>query len=340
MASRTNEGLEGLGFRAALTIIVALNTILSMKNSMWWLVVLLVALPVNCATHRSNSEGATKSDWDVNLEHEGKTRLYRVHTPPTYRSDGTKFPVLIYIHGGGGGPKSAYIDGLDRYSDKLNFVLIIPRGSSTKEIGLGAAWNGGVWKGGKCCGDSDDIGFISKVIDDVTSKLNVDKMRIYVTGISNGGLMTNRIGCELSNKVAAIATVAPAALLSSCKPVRPLPVLNIHGTGDLCNPYDGSYPKGVCARVDYKRMSPREIVEKWVELNSCDKKPIEEKANAITKNIFSCKNGVSVEFWRAENMGHTWPDGSQYLPKAIVGPVSREISTESIWDFLTKHTLN
>lgn len=279
-------------------------------------------------------------DYDFSLQHDGIERDYRVHLPRGYTSQGNKMPVVIYLHGGGGNVRSSYQDKLDQISDKYGFILASPSGTRVKRGIMSRAWNGGKWKGGQCCGDADDVGFISKMIEELKKQFNVDENRVYACGISNGGLMANRLACELSNKIAAIAVIAPAAVPQNCKPSRPIAMMDIHGTDDLCNPFDGSVPKGICGKSPYKRMSPHEVVDTWLEINECsrDYSIFYKKGNATCES-YKCKNSTEVVFCKVKGMGHTWPSGSQYLSKRVVGPVSHDISSEQIYDFFKKHSL-
>ncbi|MDD4955674.1 MAG: PHB depolymerase family esterase [Candidatus Omnitrophica bacterium] len=285
-------------------------------------------------------------DPEFSLQHEGLSRIYKVHLPPNYDSK-KAYPVVIYIHGGGGDMRAAYIDGLDKAADKLDFILVAPQGTGKLKLGhLRGVWNGGKWETGECCGFADDVGFISKMIDELKAKYNVDSKMIYATGISNGGLMTNRIGCELSDKIAAIAPVAGAAVESSCNPGRPMPVMDIHGTLDPANPSDGSEPRGIFAKdsnspfaMPYKRMTPYKVADAWRNIDKCSAKQTVtyEKGGAKCVSYNECAEGSEVVLCIVEGMGHTYPGGAQYLTEKIVGPVSRDISFNQIWEFFKKH---
>ena len=284
---------------------------------------------------------------NLTLRHNGVVRSFHLFVPPSPLAvtgssmlRGTyKLPMVIYIHGGGANYKSLYKDNLDKAAKKYGFLLVAPNALKDGRRMMSSRWNGGKWKGGECCGDSDDVGFISDMIDQLILKYNADPKRIYATGISNGGLMVNRLGCELADKIAAIATVAPAAVPDLCAPSRPIPVLNIHGTGDPCNPFDGSLPTGVCSKVDYVRMPPHETVARWKSINGCSESGQTERNGAVTCTTYPCKGGTEVKFCAVEGMGHTWPSGSQYFFKRVVGAVSKDISTDDIWKFFAKHTL-
>tara|TARA_Y100000310_G_scaffold340055_1_gene434618 strand:- start:751 stop:1809 length:1059 start_codon:yes stop_codon:yes gene_type:complete len=287
-------------------------------------------------------------DYEFTLIHDSLTRIYKVYVPSSYDKN-KQTPAVIYLHGGGGNKKSAYMDGLDKMSDKHGFILIIPEGTGEKKLGqMRASWNGGKWETGECCGNSEDVGFISKTIDEIKNNFNINDKMIYATGISNGGLMTNRVGCELANKIAAIATIAPAALMLECNPSKHPSIMNIHGTADPANPPDGSEPRGIFnpeSKSDfakpYKRMTPYQIIDSWKEINECSNNKIKgyEKGNAKCVIYDKCSGDSEVELCIVEEMGHTYPGGSQYLPSSIVGPVSYDISFDQIWNFFEKHPM-
>lgn len=280
-------------------------------------------------------------DYDFSLEHDGLTRTYKLHVPRQYDRR-TQVSVVLYIHGGGGNARSAYLDKMDKSSDKFGFILAIPEATGEVKFGeLRGSWNGGIWATGECCGSADDVGFIARMIEEIKSNFNVDEKRIYATGISNGGLMTNRIGCELSDKIAAIATVAPAAIPSGCKPLRPLPVMDIHGIDDTHNPFYGGEPSSAISRkVDYKRMMPAQVVGRWLDINGCVGEPVISSLNRkVTYSTYAqCKSGSEVVFVKVEDMGHAWPGGFESKLLGIT-PVSYDFSFDQIWEFFKKHPL-
>ncbi len=281
-----------------------------------------------------------KNDPEFALMHDGLRRVYRVHIPVSY--DGKHpVPVVIYVHGGAGDMRAAYMDGLDKFSDKYGFLLLVPQGTGGVKLGrMRAQWNGGKWETGDCCGSADDVGFISRMIDEAKGKFNIDEKRIYATGISNGGLMVNRLGCELSEKIAAIAPVASAAIISDCRPSKPVSIIVIHGSADPANPPDGSAPRGIFAEkgafaMSYKRMTPYQVVDKWKKINGCLGKGRQgyKKGKADCIIFDQCRTGAEVELCIVEDMGHAYPGGSQYLPENMVGPVSYDMTFDQIWEF-------
>jgi polyhydroxybutyrate depolymerase len=289
------------------------------------------------------SEIHGKNDPEFTLEHEGIDRKYKIHIPRKYDPEFAT-ALVIYIHGGGGNMTAAYMDGLADMSDKYGFILAVPESTGKNKLGrLWGIWNGGKWEGGECCGSADDIGFIDKMISAVGTDYNIDPGRVYVTGISNGGLMTNRIGCELADKIAAIAPVAATGIETNCTPSLPVPVMIIHGTNDPANPPDGSDPRGIFKKglfsMPYKRMTPYETTAKWLNINKCSGRIVSGFSNNGAKCLIydDCSNDAEVVLCIVEGMGHTFPGGSQYLPENKVGKRTDDMTFDQIWEFFRKH---
>jgi polyhydroxybutyrate depolymerase len=131
---------------------------------------------------------------------------------------------------------------LNATADQHGFIVAYPQGQNK------------AWNAGDCCGapqrqGTDDVGFIRAVIDDLASVACVDPRRVYATGMSNGSMMSHRLACELSDRVAAIAGVSGqlgASYLPTCNPPRRISIMHIHGTDDRCAPYDGGVTAGGC----------------------------------------------------------------------------------------------
>ena len=178
---------------------------------------------------------ATPGTWTYKFDFGGTERSYVLHVP-TGLDSGTPVPLLIELHGGGGSGDS--IDGLTGFfalADREGFVVAAPSG-------IGKAWNDGREEKAGATGGADDVGFLAAAIDRIESQASIDARRVYVTGMSNGAIMSGRLACQLSDRIAAVAQVAGTAAVSvagSCDPGRAVPILEIHGTADPLVPYGG-----------------------------------------------------------------------------------------------------
>jgi polyhydroxybutyrate depolymerase len=282
----------------------------------------------------------------------GLKRTWLIHIPSSYDS-GKTVPLLIVLHGGGGTGRNMVnltLHGFDNLSDENGFVVIYPDG-------IEKHWNDG--RRGEETGyraqkeNVDDVGFISALIDHLVNILNIDPKRIYITGMSNGAMMTYRLGCELSGKIAAIAPVAgniPQNILRNCHPSKPVSVLAINGTNDPLVPFLGGEVTGPSGMKKLgKVLSAEESVKFWTNTNNCSPAPLvstepdidPHDGTRIQKEDYkNGKNNSEVILYIIKGGGHTWPGGSQYLGKNIIGPTSHDMNaTAVIWHFFEKHTL-
>ena len=242
-------------------------------------------------------------------------------------------PLLMVLHGSAGSGEDMMTvtqRGFERLADKEKFVVVYPDA-------LERRWND---QGGTV----DDVGFLLAIVDKLVADGLVDKNRVYVAGISNGGMMAQRLACEQADRIAGIATVAgglPEPLQATCKPARALPVLVIHGTEDPIVPWSGG---AVAGFEDFgKVLSARETAKFWAANNRCgdggviaaepDRDP--KDGTRVKMEIFaSCPVGAAVKLAAVEGGGHTWPGGYQYLPERFIGRTSQDVDANMlIWDF-------
>jgi polyhydroxybutyrate depolymerase len=186
----------------------------------------------------------------------------------------------------------------------------------------------------------DDVGFISTLIDSIASEYNIDMNRIYSTGMSNGGFMSYKLACDLSYRIAAIASVTGAMIdpaFLPCSAVHPTPVMQIHGTADPTVPYLGSTGVlGAQAGVDY-----------WVNFNNCNTTAVEmtvpdiDQTDGCTADHFLYNGGdqgSTVEFYRVNAGGHTWPGSNPFF---AFGITNMDFSASGeIWRFFSQFELD
>ncbi len=281
-----------------------------------------------------------KSDYQFTITYQGIERRYNVHLPKNYDKN-VPTPAVMYLHGGGGSLKSGYLDGLVKYSDKHNFILVLPEGTGPIP-GILLQWNIGKYKDSYPTKHNiDDVGYISKVIDDVSVHFNLDKTRIYATGISNGAAMAELLACQLSDKIAAVSLVAPSWKFDDCAPERKIPVMIIRGTADPIALYDGGVRTNSPVANGVTTDSAQEIVDFWREKNNCsaDSSIVYQNGSATCRDYKDDQGNPMVEFCSIIGGGHTWPSGDQYAPASKVGPVSYDMSTDQIWDFFQRYSL-
>ncbi len=162
----------------------------------------------------------------------GLQRTYRVYVPDSL-DESRAAPLIIALHGGGGSGRGM-IDltqgGFNTLADESGFVVVYPDAAEKN-------WNDGrgIERYRSQRENIDDVGFISALIDKLADQLNIDLNRVYVIGMSNGAIMSFRLACELSDKIAAIAPVCgsmPENFSAVYTAQRTMPVMMINGIDD------------------------------------------------------------------------------------------------------------
>jgi polyhydroxybutyrate depolymerase len=171
---------------------------------------------------------------------------------------------------------------------------------------------------------------------------------VFVTGPSNGGLMTNRVGLQLSGKVAAIAPVIgglATPLASMFAPAQPVSVLMIQSTQDPWVPYAGGAVRIMGGEERGTILPAEETLSLWVKADGCgaphtDTLPDEKQDGCrVTRTTYAPgRDGAEVVFLKVEGAGHTWPGGTQFLPEKLIGRTCQDFAaTPYIWHFFAAH---
>jgi polyhydroxybutyrate depolymerase len=278
------------------------------------------------------------------IEHGGLVRTYYLRLPAEYGGAGP-YPVLFVLHGGGGSARvmmNLWGRGFHERADGQGMILVYPEGIPDQAGSTKHHWNDGrrfqTWAAHRL--DVDDVGFISKVIDQVVALYQGDPKRIFVTGASNGGLMSYRLACDLSEKVRAVAAMIAnlAPELSDCRPARPISVLIMNGTEDPLMPYQGG--EITFGRVKLgKVLSAAETAKFWAARNGLagppetslepDKDP-QDGTRVRRERYPAGANKAEVVFYTIEGGGHTIPGGLQYLPERLIGRTSRDLDAGEV----------
>ena len=250
-------------------------------------------------------------DYRFSFVHDGITREYLVHVPASYRP-GRSTPMLVALHGGGGDADFQADDSrykLISKSEAAGFIAVFPNGYSRMPSGVLATWNAG-----SCCGAAqksniDDVGFLREVIQRVGRQADIDRRRVFVTGMSNGALMSWRMACEASDLVRGIAPVEGTDNTARCNPSQPVPVIEFHSMDDDHIPINGG--RGVSALTDTNFTSVPATQAKWVQLDRAD--PTARRVLTVAGahcDLHAAKTGgAPVELCLTDTGGHSWPGG-------------------------------
>ncbi len=275
-------------------------------------------------------------DYTYAIQQGDLTRKYLVHVPPSYHSN-TPTPLILAFHGGGGDmnymAKDEYY-GLISKSNKEGFVVIFPNGYSKLKSGKFATWNAG-----NCCGDArdigiDDVGFVRKIVSNISGQMNIDRNRIFATGMSNGGMMSYVVACELPDIFKAIAAIAGTDNTITCSHKTPISILHIHAKNDTHVLFNGGAGEGAFkdeSKVTNFTSVPASIA-RWVGYNKCSPTPERVLAvNGAYCDLYSdCANGTQVKLCITDMGAHSWPGGNKPRGEAPSQAIS---SNDMLWDF-------
>ena len=247
---------------------------------------------------------------------DGATRTYHLFVPVSLQS-GPPAPLMVILHPcPATGAQVAIGSHLNDLATADRFVAVYPDGVVMSATG------GNCWNAGTCCTGADDVSFISQLIDRLTVQLQIDKTRVFVAGFSFGAAMAYRVGCQLSDKVAAIAVVSGALVFSPCHPTRPVSVLMMQGTADTDFPYQGG--------GSYSIPSVASVARMWAGLDGCTGPGRQTAAGIITTNDWSpCRSGASVRLEVIAGAPHAW---FGYEANPLPGEPR---ANSTVWDFFS-----
>lgn len=291
---------------------------------------------------------------ESSLEHDGLTRWYRICVPDPLPQEA---PLVLYLHGGTLSMRSLFSPLADssqtwfEISREGGVILLVPNGVDPETgdtYGDDQVWND--LRPDQAAGQTqaDDVGFLLALLDQVSAEFPVDQERIFVTGASNGGMMTYRMLLEAPGRFAAGA--AYIANLPDFReplpfPGQPVPILIANGTEDPLMPYDG----GTVARDRGTVISTRETVDWWVAANQGDPARLVKTDLPDLNQDDGCRihrevypgggSGADVWFFEIEGGGHTLPSRSapgifQRFASRLLGPVCRDADGAALaWEF-------
>jgi len=311
---------------------------------------------------RTQAQESQKHDAEEEVQIDDHTRTFAVHLPQGYDSQ-QHYPVVILLHGRDqDAAEMARLTHFNEFADRDSIISIYPNAVNGRwSIGAGQpppyrrgpSRRPGIYgpgypppqrrpQGGHREGAAraSDMQFLNRVLDRVSSHYSIDPRRIYAAGLGEGGFMAIRMGCNMADRIAAIAVVAAAMPRSlNCVPSRPIPAFFMNGTDDPIVHYDGGRYKDGLLHL----LSAEDSAKEWARLNHCAEKPTESKLPPLQKGskdtkvyLFDgCKENAQVALYAVKDGGHTWPGGEQYMTEKEVGKTSHALdANETIWSFL------
>jgi len=274
---------------------------------------------------------AAQQTINASITHGGLERDYILYIPASY-SPGTEVPLVFNFHGyTSNATVQMFYGDFRAIADNEGFIIVHPEG--TLDNNGTSHWNVG-WGASTV----DDIGFTEALMDELIGTYSIDNNRIYSTGMSNGGFMSYQLACELSDRIAAIASVTGSMNIgwfNSCNPNHPMPVMEIHGTVDPTVSYSAS---------SFTESIP-DIMDFWANFNNCNSNALVTAVPNTSTNdgctaehqlLENGDNGVSVELYKIIDGEHSWP-GALFAN----GVTNYDINaSEKIWEFFNKYDIN
>lgn len=269
-----------------------------------------------------------------NFKFEGKDRAFNVYLPSSYAEKKAALPVVFFLHGMGGDMSN--FSGLSYKAEAENYIMVIPQAMNNPKTGK--SWSAGAItiKGDTYFPNANinDVGFISSLLDTVSAWYNVNNEKVYVAGFSLGGFMTNKLACELGDRITAIASVSGTMskkLMSQCTPSEPIPSLQIHSTNDGMVSYEASFTN----------LGAEELSQFWIKNNLADKtidtlnlsKNVNDGFSAIKFTYKGKTKSNEVVLYRLAGPDH---NQSWYT----VSSKNDFDAINVIWDFFKEHNKN
>ena len=262
----------------------------------------------------------------ITINSGGIDRDFFLYVPDIY-DESTPAPLVFCFHGyGSSAIANLSYTGFRPVADTAGFILITPQGTTD-------AFGTPHWNVGWGTSSVDDVSFVEDMIDYVNDNYNLNNDRIYSTGMSNGGFMSYLLACQLSDKIAAIASVTGSmspSTFGACLPNHPTPVLQIHGTNDPTIPYEGNF---VAEGID-------NVLSYWANYNGCNTNPSQTPmpdinagdGSTVDHFVYSGgTNGTTVELFKVYNGEHDWPGAFGNLDIS---------SNVEIWKFFSRYDIN
>lgn len=221
-------------------------------------------------------------------------------------------PLILALHGGGGDPSQfASASGFGAAATRAGYAVAFPAGSGRRGERL-LTWNGGY-----CCGYAqragvDDLGFLKSVIKDARDRFGLSD-RVFLTGMSNGSIMSETFAAKNPDLVRAVAGVSGTMDTGRTKVAGPVPALIIHGTADSMVPYEGGKGDTSLTRTNFASVASvvSAFLAPWGGGLSESSREINRKEDGTTVIVTSYAKGdrLVLRLMTVEGGAHHWPGG-------------------------------
>ncbi len=263
----------------------------------------------------------------------GGTRTYELHGATARDAR----PLILALHGNlMSGAQFERTGAWADFSSRHRVAVALPDG-------LNSAWAdgrvAGEIRGKSAPAGTNDVAFLTALVEKLIADGVADRRRVYVTGASNGGMMTYRLVCERPDLFAAAAAsiaVLTESFAATCKPSRPVPIMILNGTADRITPWQrhGAYLGTDATAAHFRDING--CSETFATQALSDIEPGDR--STVTRISYTCPKHADVMVVRIDGGGHQWP--SRISParfEAFLGPRNRDIEgADEVWSFFQR----
>jgi poly(3-hydroxybutyrate) depolymerase/glycerophosphoryl diester phosphodiesterase len=328
-----SQGIEGLNINFPAQGVQAVQEFVSAPAA---------AASDGCSAGAAGSAANVPGEETLGFSIAGLDGTYIRRLPPAY--DGTTpRPVVVALHGWSqAAPLLVQQSGLPAFGDDHRFVTVVP--DITRPVPL---WDTAV--------DGADVKWVSGLLDELGTTLCIDTSRVFVTGMSNGAMMTSTLSCALADRFAAAAPVAGIRIPDGCNPARPVPVVAFHGDQDQFLAYGGGFgtqvadlptPDGSGTLGEFLATGPDAVpvperIATWATNNGCEGEPTASSVADDVDLLDWSGCDVATRFYTVKGGGHTWPGSAfdEALGEILGGTTESISATRVMWRFFLQHTL-
>jgi polyhydroxybutyrate depolymerase len=279
------------------------------------------------------SRGSAQSTVVDSITFGGVMHTFRVYVPANYSLDGAR-ALILHLHGysSSGAIEQAYTNYMP-IADTAGFLVAYPDGL-TDSAGR-RYWNVGILG----VPNTNDVGYISVLLDTLIRRYSIDRNRIYASGLSLGGFMAYQLACLLGNRITAVASVSGSmapSVIDTIRPRRAVPMMEIHGTADKVVLYKG----------DFGAVAVDTLMKYWVTQDGCDPRPsgvempnlgVADSCNVSHQIYFAGTDGARCELYEIFGGTHVdWPSTSSHS----VGVDADFDASREIWLFFSRFRLD
>lgn len=285
------------------------------------LVAALLALTCTaCGGTASGASAPPRGLQTLQLKSGGHERSFLLYVPPgDTRSH--PLPLVLVYHGAGDTAtnEATETDLLSIAEHRHDMLLAFPQGYDN-------TWNEGAGHTPAEQAGINDVAFTSAMLQEIEAQHPVDMREVVATGISNGALLTEYLGCELAANLTLVAPVEgelPASVSSHCTPSAPISVYEVHGTSDPAIPYGGGHFSGAGGGTTV--LSAPHSAARWAALSHCPASVRRSRSGQTETSTYTgCRDGVSVTLATVLGGQHQWPSNFGQTLLRVMGSLPQD----------------